>query len=113
MFFNIFTGYNAIYNVTDIYRVYGGVLAMPYTCADFNDVCKYLEDNKVDEFAVCADVYDYSVMFQVAFPDKKVIGITPETEWAETEVYVLSKATWEEERNGNVIYENAEYCVVR
>ncbi len=110
--FNIFTGYIAIFNVTGIYWTYKVVLAVPFFNENFNDVCNYLEENDVDEFAVCSGLNDYSVVFQLAFPDNKIESVLPGANMPDMEICIFEKNTWTEEYIGIVCYENDDYYVM-
>lgn len=111
--FNIFTGYISIYNVTGIYWQYREVIAVPFFNENFNDACNYLEQNKIEEFAVCAGLNDYSVVFQMAFPDKKVVGVFPEDQIPDMEICIFEKSVWQEEYAEMICYENDDYYIVK
>ena len=108
----IFFGYNAVYNVSSIYKEVAVVLSMPTYNTDFNAVCNYIHENNIQEFAVCAADGYRAVDFQVANPDLEIIGITCEENWVEgLDVYIVDKANWGIVDYSNVVYENANYLI--
>lgn len=110
--FNIFTAYNSIYNVSSLYKEGASVYNMPFYNADFNEVCNYLEDSGTEEFAVCAEDGYRSIAFQLAYPDKKIVGITLEEDWDDSmKIYVVDKLNWSGEILDNLVYENESYYV--
>lgn len=109
--FNVFTGYNVIYNVSSIYRDQASVISMPLYNEDFRNLCEYLNDYGVEEFAVCTKNGYRAIPFQLIYPDKKVIGITSQENWFETEFYIIDKSEWEEKSDRIVLYENESYYV--
>lgn len=112
MCFCIFSGYNAVYGVSGLYKEWADVLNMPLHNTDFNDVCRYIEENDIEQFAVCTGNGYRAVSFQVMYPDANVTGITSIENWVEGKgVYIVDKLVWEMDIYENIIYENGTYLI--
>lgn len=112
MLFNVFTGYNSVYNVSSVYKEAASVNNMPFYNANFNDICNYLEMNGIDKFAVCAEDGYRAVAFQLAYPDKKISGIISDENWDENmDIYVIDKINWSGKKLDKLLYQNESYCI--
>lgn len=112
MCFCIFSGYNAISGVSGLYKEWADVLNMPTHNADFNDVCRYIEENEIEQFAVCTGHGYRAVSFQVMNPDAEVTGITGVENWITGKgIYIIDKPLWGLGNYENIIYENGTYLI--
>ena len=112
MCFCIFSGYNAISGVSGLYKEWADVINMPTHNADFNDICRYLDENDITEFAVCTGNGYRAVSFQVMNLDADVTGITCAENWVDGKgIYIVDKPVWEVGSYENIVYENETYLI--
>lgn len=112
MSFCVFSGYNSVYGVASIYKEMGSVTNMPTYNVDFNDICTYIRENNIDQFAVCTGDGYRAVSFQVMNPNSDVIGIVSEESWVEGKgVYIVDKVTSASVHYENIVYENGTYLI--
>lgn len=107
-------GSNAVYNTAQIYIGFSYAGSMPFYNDDFNGVCDYIRQEKIDKFAICAMDPYWTIQFQIAFPDADVLGIIREDQKDDTyDINVVDKALWPVVEYVDPLYENESYYIVR
>ena len=113
-FFFVFTGYNAGYNVSNIYKEVASVFNMPLYNQDFNDICNFINENNIESIGICSNEEYEPISFQINLPDREIIGIKEESELEQIkgiDYIIICRNRWNVQNQNEVIYENGEYLI--
>lgn len=111
----LYTGYNTVINVREIYVQDGNMINYPSYNADFVAIDEFITVNQIDEFYVYTEDGYVGMSFQLYHPNDKILSINSK-EGALEQIYpyiILPKNRLHDWSNVQVIMETENYTVCK